>query len=152
MVNQTIIKNLKFLVICSTLAIPVTGNAVTLDTYKYDSAGRIETSSGVNHTASIIQNSTGAVGGTRSIELTYNSDKPGSLDSSWSPAIKPLTGITPPSFLSMNTSFTGKGSMLITYDGNNTLGINDFRGLGSVDLKDGGATGLNYDVWYDLPF
>ena len=120
--------------------------AITLDAFNFSTRGRFNAGN-IGQTVSTVQNVGGAYGGTRSIELTRTSGGTG-LDASHAPVV---SNFPSPSHLSFNAGYGDSGRMLLTYDGNNQAGLNNYSGLGSLDLTQDGADALNFDIWYDFP-
>ena len=115
--------------------------AIVLDPYNFTSANKFQIST--NSTSSAVQDFGGAIGGTRSIQIEKLSGT-STFDVAGNPA-----GPGSPSSLTFGTTGTATGTALIAYDGDNVLGLNNFRGLGGVNLLSGNATELDFEIFYD---
>lgn len=132
----------------STILLPTLSHALTLDAFQF--ANKTTINGVPNQKLTAIQNFGGAIGGTRSIEYTMTSTNGISTIDMYPGAPNQVVPI--PSNFGFNNSFGAKGTVLLSYDGDNQVGVNQFNGLGSLDLKSGGATGLNFDTWFDFSF
>ena len=132
----------------ATLLLPTSSFAITLDSFSYTSGSRL-TSGAVGQTVSVQQTGQGAIGGTRSVEVKATA----AGGTGFEVGFGPFTERTQfPSNLAINSSFTGIGTALLTYDGDNKVGLTNYTGLNSLDLTEGGGNALTMDVIYDYPF
>lgn len=114
--------------------------AITIDAFNFSTSQRIE----ANPIALVVQQNGDPLGGSRSVEITRTTalGAGGTVSSNFSSS----------KVISLDQGAGAKGKMELVYDGDLVAGLSNFRGLGGVDLTQGNANALTFDVWYDNPF
>ena len=134
------------------VAIPLPSYGITLDNftdYKVNvPVGLIVTSKDTGKlNDSMVQFNAAAVGSTRSVELStvLNQVNGGFVYTGFS------NNFGNPNSIEQNSSLDGTAKTFLSYDGDNKVGLTNFTGL-NLDLREGNADKLEFDVHYDLPY
>ena len=134
---------LKFLVILGVCAFTCPNSwAITLDSFAFTEFRRVDLNPGMNF-SEVLQGQ-GAFGGTRSVEVQNTSN--GSYDPEFTPGER--IGQNFGAF-ALNPNLGGSGNALLTYDGDNEVGLTSFDNF-VLDLTQSGATQVEFLALYDF--